>query len=139
MVDDDILFPGDITLDDLDGDGDLDVVLAGLGTDQMIWYENKLKSEGEKECQVLSISPASISTGLGILPRFRNITITLSGADIPEISRDDVNFDAEKGVKILNISAGGDSVEMLVMFWGAAKGTYNVNVGSCGSIPFIVE
>jgi len=42
VLDDNITLPGDISLNDIDGDGDLDVVLAGMGTNQIIWYENKL-------------------------------------------------------------------------------------------------
>jgi hypothetical protein len=42
MIDDLVDDPGDISLDDLDGDGDLDVVVTGLREDQMIWYENKM-------------------------------------------------------------------------------------------------
>jgi hypothetical protein len=42
MIDDNINDPGDVSLDDLDGDGDLDVVVTGLREDQMIWYENKI-------------------------------------------------------------------------------------------------
>jgi hypothetical protein len=42
VLDDAINTPGDISLDDLDGDGDLDVVLAGMGENQIIWYENQL-------------------------------------------------------------------------------------------------
>jgi hypothetical protein len=45
VLDDEISTPGDISLDDLDGDGDLDVVLAGMGEYQMIWYENKMPQE----------------------------------------------------------------------------------------------
>ena len=42
MIDDNINDPGDVSLDDLDGDGDLDVVVTGLREDQMIWYENNI-------------------------------------------------------------------------------------------------
>lgn len=42
LLDDDIKNPGDISLNDMDGDGDLDVVLAGMGENKIIWYENQL-------------------------------------------------------------------------------------------------
>jgi hypothetical protein len=42
MIDDLVDDPGDVSLDDLDGDGDLDVVVTGLREDQMLWYENKI-------------------------------------------------------------------------------------------------
>jgi len=42
MIDDSVDDPGDISLDDVDGDGDLDVVVTGLREDQMLWYENKI-------------------------------------------------------------------------------------------------
>jgi len=45
VLDDDITLPGDISLNDVDGDGDLDVVLAGMGENQMIWYENQLPKQ----------------------------------------------------------------------------------------------
>ena len=49
VIDDSVNDPGDISLDDIDEDGDLDVVVAGLREDQMIWYENRLNDwDGDK-------------------------------------------------------------------------------------------
>ena len=42
LIDDKIILPGDISLDDIDEDGDLDLVVAGMGENQVIWYENKI-------------------------------------------------------------------------------------------------
>lgn len=42
LIDDEITWPGDISLDDIDEDGDLDVVVVGMGEAQVIWYENKI-------------------------------------------------------------------------------------------------
>jgi len=42
LIDDNINEPADNSLNDVDGDGDLDVVVCGQKEDQMIWYENKL-------------------------------------------------------------------------------------------------
>ena len=42
VIDDDIKLPGDNSLNDIDGDGKLDVVVAALGENQIIWYKNKM-------------------------------------------------------------------------------------------------
>ena len=51
--------PGDVSLDDLDGDGDLDIVLAGLREDQMLWYENSLNELISLELDSFSATPGS--------------------------------------------------------------------------------
>lgn len=49
VIDDGVNDPGDISLDDIDKDGDLDLVVAGLREDQMIWYENRLNDWDDDE------------------------------------------------------------------------------------------
>jgi hypothetical protein len=47
LIDDEIILPGDISLNDIDEDGDLDLVVAGMGENQIIWYENKISNSLE--------------------------------------------------------------------------------------------
>ena len=42
LIDDEIILSGDISLDDIDEDSDLNIVVAGMGENQVIWYENKI-------------------------------------------------------------------------------------------------
>ncbi len=69
MLDDNITNPGDISLDDVDGDGDLDVVLAGMGENQMIWYENQMPKK--KPC-VLTYLLGEKSPALAPLRKVRD-------------------------------------------------------------------
>ncbi len=137
-VDDDITFPGDISLDDLDNDGDLDIVLAGMGVDQMIWYENKLENPVEQECELNSITPGSVKTGLGILPRFN--VVTIAGNDFSDFNADSTVEIETEGVTVLYSTAvDRQTIQAFIMTWGAEKGTYNVSVDSCSGITFTVE
>jgi hypothetical protein len=42
VLDDNITLPGDISLADVDGDGDLDVVTSAVYGNEVIWYENEM-------------------------------------------------------------------------------------------------
>jgi len=42
IIDDNVSTPGDNSLNDIDGDGDLDVIVTSLGSNAIVWYENKL-------------------------------------------------------------------------------------------------
>jgi hypothetical protein len=59
LIDDNINQPGDNSLNDLDGDGDLDVVVCGLMDDQMIWYENKFAPPTVIELSEFSAVPGA--------------------------------------------------------------------------------
>lgn len=47
LIDDKFFLPGDISLDDIDEDGDPDLVVAGMGENQVIWYENKISKSAK--------------------------------------------------------------------------------------------
>jgi len=54
--------PADISLNDMDGDGDLDVVLAGMGGNQIIWYENKLNDNTTTTTTPVTTTTIPVST-----------------------------------------------------------------------------
>ena len=56
-LDDNILIPGDITLADIDGDGDLDVETSAVYGTEVVWYENKLN-----ETPTTTIPPTTTTT-----------------------------------------------------------------------------
>jgi hypothetical protein len=91
-------------------------------------------------CEIRSIQPSGITVGFGILPRIKTITVSLN-VDLEEagITAGDLTFEnAPKGVTILSTQIIGNRIEAVVLFWGVTPGTYNVNLGQCGSIPFVV-
>ncbi len=136
LLDDDILIPGDITLDDLDGDGDLDVVLAGMGVNQMIWYENQLKED--TVCNLTSIVPGRIKTGLGFLPRFKMMMITGS-EDIRFCNDSQVDM-GTPAIKVLYSRAITCQImQVFVMVMGADPGTYDVSVDGCTGVSLLIE
>jgi hypothetical protein len=91
-------------------------------------------------CAIKSIIPSSVRIGFGIIPRIQTITITLN-KNIEEagITPEDLSFGQLTGALILDIEISGDQIIARVLFWGTKPGTYNVNLGPCGSIPFEVK
>jgi hypothetical protein len=55
------------------------------------------------------------------------------------ITGDDLVFDAPRGVNVLSAEVSANIIQASVLFWGVQPGTYNVTIGACGSIPFIVK
>jgi hypothetical protein len=94
----------------------------------------------DQSCEIISINPSSVSVGFGLLPRTRNITVTLN-TDLTAlgITGDDLVFDAPRGVSVLSAEVSANIIQASVLFWGVQPGTYNVTIGACGSIPFIVK
>jgi len=51
----------------------------------------------------------------------------------------DLNIqNAPRGIRIISCAVVGDTIEATILFWGVQPGTYNINLGPCGSIPFVV-
>ena len=91
-------------------------------------------------CEIKSISPSFVRIGLGIIPRIKKITITLNkDLEAAGITGDDLSFGQLTGAQILNVQVSGDQIIAQVLFWGTKPGTYNVDLGQCGSIPFVVK
>ena len=91
-------------------------------------------------CPIKSIQPTGIKIGFGLLPRIRRVTLTMN-TDLESlgITCADLNIqNAPKGVRILSCAVAGDTIEATILFWGVQPGTYNINLGQCGSIPFVV-
>jgi hypothetical protein len=84
LIDDNINEPGDNSLDDVDGDGDLDVVVCGQKEDQMIWYENKLivpPTTTITNSTTTTVPPTVVSLiGFNAIPGNRIVTLVWSTA-----------------------------------------------------------
>jgi hypothetical protein len=92
-------------------------------------------------CEILSIQPSGITIGFGLIPRIRTITVTLDvDLEAAGITVEDLNFEnAPKGITILSAQISGNSIKAVVLFWSVTPGTYNLNLGPCGSIPFAIS
>jgi hypothetical protein len=91
-------------------------------------------------CDILSILPSEITIGFGLIPRIKTITVTLDNdLEAAGITPGDLNFEnIPKGITILYAQISGNSIKAVVLFWGVTPGTYNVNLGPCGSKPFVI-
>ena len=89
VIDDSIDDPGDISLDDIDEDGDLDVVVPGLREDQIVWYENRINDwDGDEIPNEIDNCPStSNSEQLDIYPP--------QGNDIGDSCDCEGNFDCD--------------------------------------------
>jgi hypothetical protein len=92
------------------------------------------------ECNIQSIQPSGTRIGLGLLPRIRKVTLALNvDLESAGITCADLNIqNTPKGVWIISCAVAGDTIEATILFWGVQPGTYNINLGPCGSIPFEV-
>ena len=93
------------------------------------------------ECKIISIQPSGIRIGLGLIPRIRRVTVTMNTdlASLGITCADLTIQNAPAGVRIISCSVAGDTIQATILFWGVQPGTYNINIGSCGSIPFVVS
>jgi len=92
-------------------------------------------------CQIKSIQPSGIKIGFGLLPRIRRVTLTLN-TDLESlgITCADLNIqNAPRGIRIISCAEVGETIEATILFWGIQPGTYNINLGECGSISLIIS
>ncbi len=74
-LDDNSSNPGDISLNDLDGDGDLDVAVTSLGLNQLVWYENKLNDNTTTTTvQTTTTTTVPATTTTTAIPTFINLS-----------------------------------------------------------------
>jgi hypothetical protein len=100
VLDDNILIPGDISLDDVDGDGDLDAVTTAVYGNEVVWYENKLNETSTTTIPPTTTVPPTTTTSapptLVTLEEFNAVpgsnTITLLWATASEINNAGFNL-----------------------------------------------
>ncbi|MEI6125207.1 MAG: VCBS repeat-containing protein [Pseudomonadota bacterium] len=79
ILDDTAVFPGDISLNDVDGDGRLDVVVTSMTANQIFWYKNKL-DEVKNPCAVEQALGKDNVTALTAIRKFRDKRLGSSAA-----------------------------------------------------------
>jgi len=92
-------------------------------------------------CEIESINPTVVRIGFGLIPRIRRVTLTMN-TDLESlgITCADLNVqNAPRGVRMITCAVAGDTIDATILFWGIQPGTYNLNIGPCGSIPFVVS
>jgi hypothetical protein len=94
----------------------------------------------QEPCTIESVHPGSVNIGFGLVPRIRKISVTVKeNIEDLGITEDDLVIDAPVGIIILSIKISGNVIDSMVMFWGVEPGTYNVQLGVCGSSPLTVS
>jgi len=101
---------------------------------------NTTTTTASPECTIKGIQPTGIKIGFGLLPRIRRVTLTMNtDLEALGITCADLNIqNAPRGIRIISCAVVGDTIEATILFWGVQPGTYNINLGPCGSIPFVV-
>jgi hypothetical protein len=92
-------------------------------------------------CEIESINPTGVRIGLGLIPRIKKIAVTVNvDLEAIGITEDDLTIEnAPKGVHILSANVVGNKIEVIVLFWGVKSGAYNLKLGSCNPIPFVIS
>jgi hypothetical protein len=73
-LDDNSSNPGDISLNDLDGDGDLDVSVTSLGLNELVWYENKINDITTTTTTVPATTTIPATTTTTAVPTLINLS-----------------------------------------------------------------
>lgn len=85
VVDNGIKLPGDISLNDIDGDSDLDVVTTAVYGQEVVWYENKL-NESSLGCPADTTFSVDCQSNPETATQTTNVNVILPDADCDGIA-----------------------------------------------------
>jgi hypothetical protein len=76
VIDPDVALPGDISVNDIDNDKDLDIVVTVLKDDELVWYENLSAQTGDLFACPLEIVLSNNQGSLNTLRKFRDTVLS---------------------------------------------------------------
>jgi hypothetical protein len=107
-LDNNIAMPGDISLNDIDGDGVLDVVVAGMGENNIVWYKNTLYTP----TTTTTVIPTTTTTAVPTVIQLSSFTAMPKAGTVvlqwnTETEIDNAGFNLYRAS-----SAGGDYIQI---------------------------
>jgi hypothetical protein len=118
-----------------------DVMLVPCGKDA----DGNGTGDACESCAIKNIQPSVIRIGFGLIPglipRIKRITLT-ANTDLEARGITSADLTIQNSPNYFNIISSvvsGNTINATILFWGMQGGSYNLNIGSCGSIPIVVS